>query len=263
MPPAQPDPRPSPPESGLPASGLPASGLYVFGLVRAERAPEVATLGSFAGGEPIEALPLRGLLAVVCRVSLAEWSAAAGATNRAELGWLGPRAIRHQEILEQLMVTGAVLPLRFGRVFATAERLAAAIDREHAAIDAFLDEAAGREEWVLTGVLEVDAAGAAGRATARAAAHEEAAALARWLDGLACRRQILPVAPHATAGAGAAAEVAEVVVRWALLLTRAQLSALMQRLEELEGPLLELGLSLEARGPWPPFSFAPPLADLA
>lgn len=256
MPTAQPDPRPPPPPEG----GLPAPGLYVFGLVRAERAPEVALLGCFAGGEPIEALPLRGLLAVVCRVPLAEWSAATGATNRAELGWLGPRAIRHQEILEQLMVTGAVLPLRFGRVFATAARLAAAIDRERAAIDAFLDEVAGREEWVLTGVLDVDAAGAAGRATARAGAHEEAAALARWLDGLACRRQTLPVAPPATAGTGAAAEV---VVRWALLLTRAHLTALMQRLEELEGPLIELGLSLEARGPWPPYSFAPPLADLA
>ena len=260
MPPAEPDPRPSLPQRSLPDSGLPDSGLYVFGLVRAERAPEVATLGSFAGGEPIEALPLRGLLAVLCRVPLAEWSAASGATRRAELGWLGPRAIRHQEILEQLMVTGAVLPLRFGRVFATADRLAAAIDREHATILAFLDEAAGREEWVLTGVLEADAAGPAGRATARAGAHEETAALARWLDGLACRRQSLPVAPHATAGAGA---VAEVVVRWALLLTRAHLTALMQRLEELEGPLLALGLSLEARGPWPPFSFAPPLADLA
>jgi hypothetical protein len=252
MPPAQPDPSPSQP----PAAELAALGLYVFGLVPVGRAPEVAGLGSFAGGEPIEALPLRGLIAVVCRVPRAEWVE----TSRAELGWLGPRAIRHQEILEQLMGTGAVLPLRFGRVFPTEAGLAAAIDREHAAITAFLDEAAGREEWVLTGVFDVDSggAGAAGRATARACAHEEAAGLARWIDGLTCRRLALPVAPHPAAGDGAAAEV---VLRWALLVDRAHLTALMQRLEELEEPLLALGLSLEARGPWPPYSFAPPLAQ--
>lgn len=249
------------------AAPLHRQGLYVFCIAAArpgmkpslER--EVARLGPFAGGEPLGVLPLAAprspaepeLYAIACRVSLDEWGAGdgAGGGRRADMAWLGPRAIRHQEVIEPLMARGAVLPLRFGSLFRDEARLGAAVERQRDAVLTYLGQAAGHEEWVLTGVLEASERPDPDDAST-AWQPEDEHELARWIDGLARARRSLPRAQ----GPGPVT-----VLRWALLVPRVRLAELMQQLEEREGELLQRGLVLEARGPWPPYSFAPTLPN--
>lgn len=222
------------------------TALYVFCLVPASAEHLVAGLQTgFSDEEPIVALRFvdarLDLIAVCCAVRQEPWRAEA---ERRDPMWLGPRAIRHQEVLEQLAEAGPVLPLRFGRVFAGASALRACIARQELPIAAFFERGArcgALQEWTLIGELLP-----AGRIEeARAAALEivEPGVLAighRELDpGL--RRDGDP----------------EVALRWALLVPAGRVAELVQRLEEREGELQARGLVLEARGPWPPFSFAP------
>lgn len=222
------------------------TALYVFCLVPASAEHLVAGLRTgFLDDEPI--VPLRiasaplELIAVCCAVGHKEWIAEA---ERRDPMWLGPRAIRHQEVLEQLTEAGPVLPLRFGRVFAAAAALRAGIARLHQPIAAFFDRGArggALQEWVLVGELlpggHIDEA--------------RAAALEIVEPGvLAIEHRELELLPRREGDP-------EVALRWALLLPAARVAELVQRLEEREGELQARGLVLEARGPWPPFSFAP------
>lgn len=224
------------------------TALYVFCLVPASAEHLVAGLRTgFSDEERIVPLrlvdrgPLPDLIAVCCAVALEAWRAEA---ERRDPMWLGPRAIRHQEVLEQLAEAGPVLPLRFGRVFAGASELRAGIARQHLAIAAFFERGArcgALQEWALIGELlpagRIDEARDAALGIVEPGVltieHRELAPLARRDGG------------------------PEVALRWALLLPAAHVAELVQRLEEREGELQARGLVLEARGPWPPFSFAP------
>lgn len=224
------------------------TALYVFCLVPASAEHLVAGLQTgFSVDEPIVPLRLAGapldLIAVCCAVGQKQWRAEA---ERRDPMWLGPRAIRHQEVLEQLMEAGPVLPLRFGRVFAGEAALSACIARQHQPIAAFFDRGArcgALREWSLIGELLPG-----GRSDeVRAAALE-----IMELGVLAIEHRELELPPRRDDGP-------VVALRFALLVPAARVAELLQRLEERESELQERGLVLEARGPWPPFSFSPAL----
>lgn len=225
------------------------TALYVFCLAPASAEHLVAGLQTGSvDGECIVSLRLADaspdLIAVCCAVEHEQWIAEA---ERRDPMWLGPRAIRHQEVLEQLMEAGPVLPLRFGRVFAGAKALRACIAQKHQSIAAFFErgERSARggplQEWSLVG--ELLPGGCIDEARAAALEIVEPGAIV-----IEYRELELPASREGGPDVG---------LRWALLLPAARVAELVQRLEEREGELEARGLVLEARGPWPPFSFAP------
>jgi hypothetical protein len=258
-------------------------GIYVFCLVRAGAAEAAAGPG-LADGTPLGTLAHEEVAAVYCEVPLGDWTGEAGEAHLKDLGWLGPRALRHEEVIEQMARLSPVLPLRFGCLFSSAERLVELLRRHHTRIAAFIEKVANQEEWSLQGSLDLrsceeamfaadprvaalpaskgarylmeqklrkDAAHAA-----RAWVREAEAAITRALEGLVLARRTLRPPPRR-----AEEPAMEGVFHWALLLPRGAEAELSKRLEPLAEQLSARGLHLSARGPWPAYNFAPHFGD--
>jgi hypothetical protein len=266
-----------------PSEGHEGVGLYVFCFTRAGAAG-AATGSGLAENAPLGARVHEELAAICCEVPLHEWTGETGAAHLKDLGWLGPRALFHEEVLERMMNAAPVLPLRFGCLFSSAERLEELLRRERARITAFLDRAEHEAEWSLQGMLDTrvceEAMFAAAprvaklpasagarylmeqklrRDAARAARvwlEEAQAELARALEGLVLARRTLRP-PSRTEGEPAR----EGAFHWALLVPRGAEVELARRLEPLAEQLSARGLYVSARGPWPAYNFAPRLGD--
>ncbi|MFL5345793.1 MAG: GvpL/GvpF family gas vesicle protein [Hyalangium sp.] len=261
------------------SNGAEEVGLYVFCFTRASAVEAVVGLG-FAGGEPLEVQVHGEIAAICCEVPLQEWTGEAGEAHLKELAWLGPRALRHEEVIEQMMRASPVLPLRFGCLFSSRARLVELLEREQARISAFIEKVAHEEEWSLQGwldlkvceeamfaadprVAKLPASGGtrylmeqklrkeAARA-ARAWVPEAEAMIARALEGVVLERRSLR--PPSRSAENPALEGA---LHWAILVPRGAEAELAKRLEPLVEQLLARGLHLSARGPWPAYNFAP------
>ena len=258
-------------------------GLYVFCFVRAGGA-EAAVGRGLAGDTPLQARLHGQVAAICCEVPLQEWTGAAGEAHLKDVSWLGPRALRHEEVVEQMRRASPVLPLRFGCLFSSEERLEELLRREHERIAAFIEKTAHEEEWSLQGALDLkaceEAMFAADPRVARLPAssgsrylmeqqlRKDAVRLAReWvkeseavilqaLEGLVLARR--PLRP---ASRGPGAPALEGFFHWALLVPEGAEAELARRLEPLAEPMLARGLHLSARGPWPAYNFAPHLGD--
>ncbi len=258
-------------------------GVYIFCLVRAGAA-EAAVGPGFAEDAPLCALVYEEVAAVCCEVPLHDWTGEAGEAHLKDLSWLGPRALRHEEVIEQMMRASAVLPLRFGCLFSSAEQLLELLRSKRTRISAFIEKIANEEEWSLKGSLDLRACEEAMFAAdpraatlpaskgarylieqklrkdaanaARAWVREAETAIARALEGLVLARRSLRPAPR-----GAAEPALEGVFHWAILLPRGAEAELTKRLEPLAEQLSARGLHVSAQGPWPAYSFAPHFGD--
>jgi hypothetical protein len=203
-----------------------------------------------------------------------------------DLAWVGPRALRHEAVVEEVMRHSPVLPVRFGTLFSSLERLAEFLDKHRAVISEFLGRVADQEEWSVRGLLDRRQAEHALTAASLAAREAQLAALppgrryfaeqriragaekelSLWLEET--RRQ---VASHLREQASEFCECPEVpreppesgievVLNWAFLLPRSATPAFRARVDQMNEKQAMGGLVLELSGPWPPYRFVPPLS---
>jgi hypothetical protein len=202
-----------------------------------------------------------------------------------DLTWIGPRVIRHQEVVAGVMRHSPVLPVRFGTIFASLANLEKVLQRHSDTITGFLERLTDQEEWAVKGML--DRAGAKDKLfslkLAREAESLEALApgkryfeeqrlraagdqeLQRWLQKV-CREVWADLRDYA-------AEVQErrllsrkttgsdqdMVWNWALLIPRQAVGGFQARIQDINAQYADRGLRVECTGPWPPYSFCPAL----
>jgi gas vesicle protein GvpL/GvpF len=224
--------------------------------------------------------------AIVSEVPLEDFCGPAAELRMQQLAWVGPRALRHEAVVEQMMRHSPVLPARFGTLFSSQESLAKFLDIHRDTISQFLDRVADQEEWSIKGLLDRKQAGQALRSASLAAQQGQLATLppgtryfqeqrirsaaekelSLWLNET-CRQvasdlrsrasdfrecQVVPREPPESG--------TEVVLDWAFLLPRGATAAFRLRIEQLNENDSTRGLVFELSGPWPPYRFVPPLA---
>jgi hypothetical protein len=251
-------------------------GLYVFCLARASAA-EAAQGPGLTGDTPLIVRSHEEVAAICCEVPLHEWTGAEGEAHLKDLGWLGPRALRHEEVIQQVMSASPVLPLRFGCLFSSAGQLEQVLRRQRTRISAFIEKAAQEEEWSLQGRVDLAVCEEAMVAADPRSAKLPASAGARYLmeqklrkDAAQAARRWLQEAEAQVAKAleGLVLErcslrpSAEGAFQWALLVPKGSEAELARRLEPLAEPLSARGLHLSARGPWPLYHFVPSLVEV-
>ncbi|MBM4275942.1 MAG: GvpL/GvpF family gas vesicle protein [Deltaproteobacteria bacterium] len=261
-------------------------GLYLFCLTRLSRLPALPLAGKgLDGRSPLQVAGFRDLAAVWCPVSVEDFCGPDAAERLRELTWIGPRVIRHQEVVARVMRHSPVLPARFGTIFSSAASLEKVLQHHHDAIAGFLERITGREEWAVKGML--DRAGAKEKLFSLKLAREEERLgalspgkryfqeqrlrascdqeLKQWLQEV-CRKLWASLRDYAAEvrerrllSREATGSDKEMVFNWAFLVPQKvapDFRALIQEANRRNG---ELGLVLECTGPWPPYSFTPAL----
>ncbi len=264
-----------------------STGIYLYCLARIDCLATVQTLAAQKGlsvdtDYGVAALPSAGVVAVISEVLLSEFSEA----NLQDLSWLGERALRHEAVVARIMAVSPVLPVKFGTLYHSRESLKLFMDQHHGAIDQALDKLRDKAEWSVKGYLvgeqarniiatedpdiqarraamspspgvrylqqkqldsKIDAAleGALARIS-----HDLGEALALRAEGAAALRL------HASAVTGRAERM---VFNSGYLLGPDTIDDFRSALAEQQEAYTPIGLSLELRGPWPPYNFCPEL----
>jgi hypothetical protein len=263
-----------------------SQGLYLFCLARLSRLPPLPLEGKgLDGRSPLSVASFQDLAAVWSPVPLEEFCGPEAADRLRDLTWIGPRVIRHQEVVVGVMRHSPVLPARFGTIFSSLANLEKVLQVHHDTIAGFLERLTDQGEWAVKGMLdrsraqerlfsrklagEAERLGALSPGTRyfqeqrlREGCGQE---LQLWLQEV-CRELWTDLR-------GYAAEVRErrrfsrkvtgspkdMIWNWAFLVPEKALAGFQARIREATAQYAERGLTIECTGPWPPYSFTPAL----
>lgn len=236
------------------------------------------------GKNPLFLFAHRNLVAVSARVSRTEFCGPEAEERLCDLSWIGPRAFRHDQIIQTVMRRSPVLPIPFATLFESLERLESRLKKHHEAVSAFLDHMEDKEEWGIKVYWSRDktrthflheafehhrdsfSSAPGHRYLQERRIHKEVEGhLNSWfhetvekcLNDLRSTADAFCVRNPGTKGApGIEGEVA---CNWAFLLLRSEVRHFTETLARLNGKVGPYGLIFQLTGPWPPYSFCPQL----
>ncbi len=261
-------------------------GVYLYCCALSDALPEAPEVESVEEGSPPSLRRAEDLAAVWSEVSLESFAGPGSEERLKDLGWLAPRALRHQAVVEAVGRSSPVFPARFGTIFSSLESLDRLLETHRRELRQFLDRVAGMEEWGVKGYLdrakarerlvdeELAAPGAALSTSPgvrymqeRRLRAEADARLRRWLAETSRRaldelsHRAAQTAERRPVSSGAAGPQPEMVSNWAFLVPRAGVDDLREAGARLGRELGDWGLAFELSGPFPPYSFTPPLLE--
>lgn len=269
------------------ASGL---GIYLYCLARPECLSVVqgSTVEQDLRGVderyPVAALEEAGVVAVIGEVDPGEFCD----QNLQTLSWVGPRACRHEAVVERIMGALPVLPVKFGTIFRSRTRLKEFLGRHREGIVRVLDDLRDNAEWSVKGYLAEEearriVAAADPAIQSRVAALSSSpgaryiqqkqldavieAALRAWVER-ATHDLHEVLALHAVASTELRCHASAVtgrpermVFNRSFLVTPEALPDFRAALTDQQHAHQRTGLTLELRGPWPPYNFCPTLSE--
>ncbi len=261
-------------------------GLYLFCVAQWRRLPPLPLEGEgLDGRSPLETTIFQDLAAIWSPVPVADFCGPAAEKGMGELTWIGPRVIRHQEVVAGVMRHAPVFPARFGTIFSSATNLIKVLQAHHDAIAGFLEGLSDQAEWAVKGLVDrsrakeklfsLKLAGEAARLTGltpgrRYFQEQRLRALCdleweqqlgkicrelwRELRKSAARFQERRLLSRETTGSDK-----DMVLNWAFLVSERGVPGFQARIQEANARYADWGLRLESSGPWPPYSFTPSL----
>ncbi len=259
-------------------------GLYLFCLARLSLLPPLPGPG-LSPGSPLGVAHLGDLAAIYCPVSLEDFSGPDAEHRLQDLSWVGPRACRHQEVVETVMRHSPVLPARFGTLFSSRERLDQVLRAHQHTVLEFLDQVTDQEEWAVKGLLDRPRALEAHLAELlareadrldplppgrryleeqrlRGQAEQElyrrlrevGQELAGELQDYALHQRQRRLADRNGNGSGL-----EMILNWAFMVPKPAAAGFKARIDAANRRHGPWGLVFKCTGPWPPYSFSPSL----
>ena len=261
-----------------------ALGVYLYCFTRRGAVREIKAAGVDEHGA-VTTLETDAAAAVFSTVSLCEFGGDAAQAVAQDPQWLIPRACRHQQVVEEVMRAGPVLPVRFGTIFSSGKILERFLVEKSGEVARVLDWLSDKQEWAVKGFVDLDRAkewliasdpvlaehrrrlpdapGARYFQQKRLEAKTEEA-MRLWRRGVVDHVRALLV-PHAVDACPLRPQPknlsgcdAEMIFNAAYLLPRSNLDTFRERVAGASATYAEQGLSLELTGPWPPYNFCPP-----
>lgn len=118
-------------------------------------------------GEIIDYQPLLEELGIECvqvgcivawfkRIDRSEFTGAVGESNLSNLDWLTPRVLAHETVVAKLSECFPFYPSRFGCLFSNLEKIVDFTRANHSTLHEFFQRVAGRCEWGIKFVADVD-----------------------------------------------------------------------------------------------------------
>ena len=100
-------------------------------------------------GEPVQVLDCGALAAIVRRVPLAQFSEEALRARHDDTAWFAAMAHRHNQVIAALHQQQAILPAKFGSIYARAQDVQRAVAEAQEALLAQLQRVQGCDEWAV------------------------------------------------------------------------------------------------------------------
>jgi len=255
--------------------------IYLFCLARPQVEPEL-TGGGLDDGSPLLSWQFRDVVAIVSKVGMEEFCGPEAASRMQDLAWVGPRACRHEAVVEMAMRYSPVLPARFATLFSSLESMEEFLQKHHANICRFLDRVVDKDEWAVKAMLERKRAKEAIFSARLASQEQDLSCLSpgmrylreqrmsaglekelnRWLQETChevledlCRVEAT-FERRPALSLSAKEEDKEMVLNCAFLVPRSGVENFRRRVQKVNGSHAERGLLFELSGPWPPYSFS-------
>lgn len=227
--------------------------------------------------EPIEE---GGLTVLVSRVAESEFAAKPLRRHLNDLQWLEQVARSHETVLDGVLRTATIVPLRLCTIFENEESVRRMLERERAALERALGELEGRQEWgakllvdpvalgervQAPGAGATEAAGGVGAAylrqrRAEREARDETRVLVRELaEDVHQRLAAVAVAAvtRPPQNRDLSRHEGEMLLNAAYLVETLRVDKLRDAAGELEARYAPLAARVELTGPWPPYNFVP------
>lgn len=263
-------------------------GIYLYCMARSGHLPAHPLEGiGLDGAGPLQVADFRDLAAVWSPVALADFCGPETADRLQDLNWIGPRVIRHQQVVVEVMQHSPVLPARFGTIFSSVANLEQVLSRHHDTIAGCLDRLTDKEEWAVKGLLDRPAAKerlfslklareaprlaplAPGKRyfeeqRLRSACDRE---LPGWLKEVRLKlwddlqRQAAETQERRLLSREATGHGRDMIFNWVFLLPTAAVDAFQEQIQAANDKYAGYDLWLECTGPWPPYSFCPALEE--
>ena len=128
-------------------ASAPACGIYLYCFF--EDASGCVTPGELGidSERPLELVRHNGVVAVAAEVPLAEYCRPEWEGREQELRWLLPRLQQHRQVIDRLRAQRPVLPVRFGTIFRSRDRIQQILADRCREIRRQLKRFEGKEEW--------------------------------------------------------------------------------------------------------------------
>lgn len=260
--------------------------LYLYGVTR-NASLDLSGVKGIEGGCEVWMVSGGDLACVVSPVPRAQYNQEEISVRSQELDWIAPRAVRHHEVLQHLRQAGVVVPLKFGSLCSSVNKVKEILRDERRSFLHLLHLFEGREEWgVKVYVNEAlviraieNAENGHGGPELRPASEGEAYFLKKkkrqlLSDQMSARLSALGdevyefLRPGAADGrkgpySGSSKPSQLVILSTALLVDQQQFADLRKRIEALEADCRSYGMTVELDGPWVPYSFCEDLAAAA
>lgn len=249
---------------------LPATATYMYAVSRGLRAADLEEVRGF-DDQPLRLVPHEGLVAVVSTVPLSSFGEDALRRNLEDFDWLARTARLHDSVVQAASVSAPTAPMRLATVFHSDDAIRRRLGEWSTDLGRVLDRVAGCGEWSvkvlarpssderLAGSPDRPASGAEylrrkkaqnlQRLEVDARATEVAHLVHEQLKGGSRASRQLPAQDPRLSGHQGA-----MVLNAAYLVpddAAADFAALVASLAEQHPEV-----SIDSRGPWPPYSFA-------
>jgi Gas vesicle synthesis protein GvpL/GvpF len=260
--------------------------LYVYCFTRAGAVGRLSVPG-VSGAADVRTVELGDIAAVVSPLSMEEFLGPDGADHTQDLEWVAPRALRHERVVEEAMQSSPVLPVSFGAVFSSQQALTEAVSSHQRRIAEFLSDIADKEEWAvkvyahaqrlrehlehepefrrrLQQLPEAPGARYLHEKRLRRELEERSRHEGSRLAGR-IRQELAPLAlavhPLRLAEREVTGREDDMVLNCAFLVQSGQVERFTRQVQQLADRYQPQGLTVEATGPWPPYSFSPGLEE--
>ncbi len=262
---------------------LPRTGLYLFCFARSSLSLGESDLG-LGENQQLLQFAVEDVSAICYPADLTEFNGPGADARLQDVGWVGPLALRHQQVVERVMQESPVLPCRFGTLFSSPAALLDLLGKLHSSISPFLEYIADKDEWGIKGILDTARADAWLRtsdpvlierhklfsdAPGRRYFQEKqlltdvSKQTRLWTRDVTQRLQqtlsAWAIAVHPLRLAASNGVAGEMLFNNSLLVPRNRGADLRAGVKRLNAQHAERGVSVELSGPWPPYSFSPSL----
>ena len=258
---------------------------YLFCFTRNELVDDEALGFGLTEAQPLVKITVGDLAAIVSLVSLEEYTGPGSEERLSNVEWITPRALRHGQVIQEIAEIAPVLPSSFGALFSGQQRVISLIKKNYEAIAGFLSVIQDKEEWAVKAYLDRDklknllfrhrveklepklselSPGLRYFREKQVQAEIEKE-IASWvnerIDRIAIQltnisKQILERKNTKLDFDG---NKDELVSNWAILTLKDDFEKITELISKMNMDPDVDGLELKLSGPWPPYTFAPPL----